>query len=87
MDGGSDSLDNILGIQVEMSLVPLYEGETRLVELVSFLEERGYQLMSLVPVIDDPSTGQLLQVDGLFFRPGRQDRPELSGTDGFSSDN
>lgn len=80
LDGGSDSLDNILGIQVEMSLVPLYEGESRLVELVSFLEDRGYQLMSLAPVIDDPSTGQLLQVDGLFFRP---DWPEAYG---FSSD-
>lgn len=67
--GAQASLPSITGVQLEMSLVPLYEGEPRLVDLVTYLEERGFALMSLEPVIEDPTTGQLLQVDGLFFRP------------------
>ena len=69
LDGARHSLGRITGVQVEMSLVPLYDGEARLPDMVRYLEDRGFALMSLDAVIDDPVTGQLLQVDGLFFRP------------------
>ncbi|MFQ5568043.1 MAG: FkbM family methyltransferase [Rhodothermales bacterium] len=71
LEGAQTSLPHITGIQVEMSLVPLYEGEHLLADMVAYLEQRGYVLMSIEPVIDDPATGQLLQVDGLFFAPDR----------------
>ncbi len=69
LEGAQASLKAITGIQLELSLVPLYEGEPLFVDLVAYLEERGYVLMSFEPVIEDPSTGQLLQIDSLFFRP------------------
>ncbi len=68
LEGAKASLCDITGVQLEMSLVPLYDGELRFVEKIGYLEDRGFTLMSLQPVIEDPVTGQLLQVDGLFFR-------------------
>jgi FkbM family methyltransferase len=67
LDGGGD-LARVLGLQLEMSLVPLYDGETLLAEMVSYLNGRGFTLMSLEPGHGDPASGQLLQVDGVFFR-------------------
>ena len=51
-----------------MSLVPLYEASWPLVEMIRYLAERGFTLMSLEPGFANPTTGQLLQAHGLFFR-------------------
>ncbi len=73
LDGGASSLPAIQGVQLELSLVPMYTGEPRLVEMITYLQARGFVLMSFQPVVEDPKSGQLLQVDGLFFRdPGVQ---------------
>lgn len=68
LDGGKDTLKRILGLQIEMSLVPLYEGEPLIGEIVPFLQNKGFTLLFLMPGFIDNSTGQQLQVDGLFFR-------------------
>jgi len=68
IDGAENSIDKIAGIQLEMSLVPLYKGETLFLEIINLLKQKGYTLMSLEPGFSDPSTEQLLQVDGIFFR-------------------
>ncbi len=70
LEGAAESLPAICGVQVEMSLVPMYEGEARMTDLVTFLEKEGFVLMSVQPVVEDPASGQLLQIDGLFFRGG-----------------
>ncbi|MXW13950.1 MAG: FkbM family methyltransferase [Rhodothermaceae bacterium] len=67
--GADASLARIRGVQVELSLEPMDENETPFLEVITHLQAHGFNLMSLQPVIDDPVTGQLLQVDGLFFRP------------------
>lgn len=66
--GAAASLARILGIQVEMSIVPLYEGEMLVAEIIQYLAARGFTLMSIEPGFADPSTGRLLQIDGVFFR-------------------
>jgi FkbM family methyltransferase len=58
----------IEGIQVEMAIVPLYEGEFLLGDFLRFLEEKGYELVGLEPGFCDPESSELLQVDGIFFR-------------------
>lgn len=68
LSGARASADKIVGLQIEMSLSPLYEGEMLLPEMVNFVSSMGYTLMSLEPGFSDPATGRLLQVDGLFFR-------------------
>jgi FkbM family methyltransferase len=70
---GSDGLfrDGLLvGVQAEMSFVPLYEGQMLWRETVGVLESRGYELVSLLPGFTDPRSGRLLQADGVFARRG-----------------
>jgi len=57
-----------VGIQLEMSLVPLYQGETLITEMLQLVEGFGFRLMSLEPGLADPASGQLLQTDAVFFR-------------------
>jgi FkbM family methyltransferase len=70
LEGARGELDRVTGVQVEMSIVPLYEGEPLMHQMIPFIADRGFILMSLEPGASDQRTGQLLQVDGLFFRPG-----------------
>ncbi len=69
LDGASRSLPRIDTVQLEMSLVPLYAGETLFPDMTAYLAERGYVLVSLEGGFADPKTGELLQVDGIFHRP------------------
>jgi len=55
-------------VDCELSLVPLYVGGARWSEVVEHLIARGYGLRWLEPVLYDETTGELLQVDGLFVR-------------------
>ena len=66
--GASVSLNRIVGAQLELSLVPLYQGDALLGEMLKLMEDCGFVLMSLEPEFFDPETAQLLQVDGVFFR-------------------
>jgi FkbM family methyltransferase len=68
LEGGSQTLKEIPGLQVEMSLVPLYEGEPLIAEVMSFLQGRGFTPIAIFPEFFDDRTGQQLQVNGLFFR-------------------
>ena len=67
IQGAINSLDKITGIQLEVSLIPLYKGEALLADMIDYMSTQGYTLMSLEPGHGDPSTGQLLQVDCIFF--------------------
>lgn len=55
-------------VELEMSLVPLYEGAPTMTGLQRFLESAGFRLAGIEPGFADPRTGELLQVDGLFVR-------------------
>ena len=68
LQGATNSLPSIRGIQVEMSLVPLYDGESQFIQLIQYLISSGFSLMSIEPVFRDKSTGQLLAIDGIFYR-------------------
>jgi FkbM family methyltransferase len=56
-------------LQIELSLVPLYDGAPDYKEVIKRIEEMGFQLFSLLPGFSDSETGQLYQMDGLFIRP------------------
>jgi FkbM family methyltransferase len=68
LEGAGKALDDVRGVQIEMSISPLYEGEMTMPAALTFMAERGFVLMALEPGASDQRTGQLLQVDGLFFR-------------------
>ncbi len=68
LKGSEQSLSKINTIQMEMSLVPLYDGEVLFGEMYMLMRKKGYSLISIEPVFSDQSSGQLLQVDGIFHR-------------------
>ncbi|MGW0161210.1 FkbM family methyltransferase [Mycobacterium sp. NPDC003323] len=69
LDGAEELLRSgaIMGLQLELSLVPLYEGAMTYREGLDRAEALGMTLMGLDPVFADAKTGQLLQADAVFF--------------------
>ena len=67
--GAAGVIPTLCGVQVEMSLEPLYKGQALWRDLMNDLESRGFRLWSLVPGFFDKESGRLLQCDGIFFRP------------------
>lgn len=68
LDGARDTLPHIRGILVELSLVPLYEGQHLWREVIDRLEAEGFTLWAFKPVFSDQVSGRTLQVDGIFYR-------------------
>ncbi len=66
--GAGERLAEIVGVQAELSLIPLYADQTLWMEVIEFLAAHGLHLCSLEPGFCDDRTGRLLQVDGVFFR-------------------
>jgi len=69
LEGAETSLMAIRTIQLELSLVPLYEGEALFDEMYRLVQSKGFQLVSIETTFADKSSGQLLQFDGIFRRP------------------
>jgi len=66
--GGTTSLSMIWGIQLELSLKPLYEGEASIAEMLALLENNGFHLALIDPVTYDLRKGVLLQIDCVFLK-------------------
>lgn len=69
LEGGAETLRRTVAVQSEMSLRPLYEGQTDYLELCARLRQEGFVLCHVEPGFTDPTSGALLQVDGLFLKP------------------
>ena len=63
--GGEATLARSALVQLEMSLLPLYDGAPSLREVLDFMAQHGFQLVGIEPGFASP-TGALLQADGLF---------------------
>jgi hypothetical protein len=68
LNGAAGILSRVVAIQMEISLVPLYQGAPTFVHILSAMGDHGYHLFQVVPGFRDGVTGQLLQVDGIFVR-------------------
>lgn len=68
LDGAAATLAAFAAVQLEMSLVPLYEGQALMPDLVGRMTELGFDLWILMPEFADPATGRTLQCDGVFVR-------------------
>ena len=69
LDGAVELFDAgaITGLQMELSLVPLYSGAITYREGLDWAEQLGMSLMGLLPGFSDPRSGRLLQADAVFF--------------------
>jgi FkbM family methyltransferase len=68
IEGARNSLKTMKGLQLELSLVELYKGEALITEMLNIIKDLGFTIHSLEPGFYDRKTGQLLQVDGVFYR-------------------
>jgi FkbM family methyltransferase len=65
--GAKETLGTLTAIQMELSLVPMYEKEVLFLPMIRTMEEAGFQLVGLAPGFSNPETGQLYQVDCFFI--------------------
>lgn len=68
LEGAGELLDRIDGILVEMSLIELYAGQTLWLDLMRWLEARGFGLWTIGQGFIDPVSLRTLQADGIFLR-------------------
>lgn len=68
LEGAQESLKQVSGIHLEMSLVPLYKGDTSFENMNSYLNSLGYHLCSIEMEFDNPDTHKLLQIDGIYYK-------------------
>lgn len=66
--GAAGVLQRLRGIQVELSVVPLYDGQPSWLTLHEELEAHGFALWGVVPGFFEPATARMLQFDGIYFR-------------------
>ena len=69
LKGAEKMIAKAKGIEIEISLIPLYEGQSwLLLEVLAYMKEKGFQLTSIDPAFTDHRTGKVLQCNGVFFR-------------------
>ncbi|MCG2613972.1 FkbM family methyltransferase [Terrimonas sp. NA20] len=69
--GAGKKLEQVKGIQLEMSLRQLYEGEKLYDEMIRFLKQQGFTLCLVDSGYMNEQTDELLQMDGVFMRIGQ----------------
>jgi len=69
IEGATAILPLVKGIKLELSLVPLYEGQVLFKEMIDIIEKLGYELYGIEPGFTAEKTGRMLQMDGIFFKP------------------
>ena len=68
LSGAEGVIERIVGLQLEMSLVPLYEGEADYLELLRSVHDLGFEPHLILGGFFSRVLGRQLQVDGVFFR-------------------
>lgn len=68
LEGAEGLLPRIVGLQLELALVTLYEGERDWRRTIDRVEALGYVPWLFLPGYVDPRSGRELQMDGVFLR-------------------
>jgi FkbM family methyltransferase len=68
LEGAAKSLEFVNAIQLELSLIPLYENESLAQEMIQYLKERGFILQLIEQGHSNYNTGEILQIEAYFFR-------------------
>ena len=68
LDGALEVLPQMAAVELELSLVELYEGQRTWLELVERMADAGLRPVGLGHDFWDERTGETLQVDGIFVR-------------------
>ena len=71
LDGSEALLPGLVGVQLEMSLVPLYRGERDYRIMMEWLEARGFTLHLVLPGYFERKLARMVEIDGVFMREDR----------------
>jgi len=66
--GAEGILPLVKGIQLELSLTPLYKGELSISEMINQMHATGFNIYAILPAFTENSTGRAYQMDGIFIR-------------------
>jgi FkbM family methyltransferase len=69
LDGARATLPELCGVLCELSLAPLYQGQTLWLQMIERLQRDGFEIWSISKGFTDLRNGRTLQVDAAFFRP------------------
>lgn len=75
--GAINTLSHFEGIILECSLSSLYKGEWLFNQVLDFFTLRGFILSGIEPEFFDSRTGELLQVNTLFWNTSHDDKPSV----------
>lgn len=68
LDGIGDSWDRITGLQLELSMQPIYAGQPDHLPLVNRLADHGFRPHLIIPGYWSRHYGRMLEYDAVFFR-------------------
>lgn len=68
LEGATRTLDQVLGLELELSLVPLYDGQPLVNEALGRVAAMGFQLIGVEEVFHDAAQLRSLQLNGIFER-------------------
>jgi FkbM family methyltransferase len=71
INGALNLIERVIGVQTELSLAPLYEGQADFLAIFNQMRALGFDTWAINPGFDNRETGQLLQADATFFRTPR----------------
>lgn len=72
--GAGELVTRFVGMQSEMSLVPLYDGMPHLTEQLTTYEAAGFQVTGMFPVIIDRPTMRVIEFDTVMVRAAALER-------------
>jgi len=70
LTGATHLMRHVVAVECELSLVPLYQGQLLIDELMAILYHSGFRLVGVAPrpVFCESETGYALQIDGTFLK-------------------
>lgn len=66
--GAEGCLDDVLAMQSEVAMIPIYEGMPGLVEVLAIYEDAGFAINGMFPVSFDHPTGRVIEFDMMLIR-------------------
>jgi FkbM family methyltransferase len=84
-EGASACLDRIMGIQSEISVIPIYEGMPHYTQSLERYERFGFELTNLFVVSRAPD-GRVVEYDCVMARPGALTQPDSRGPPSLAFD-
>lgn len=66
--GGAETISLVIAVQIELSIIELYQGQKIYSYFIEFFEKNNFILYDIMPGFSNKKTGQLLQFDAIFVK-------------------